>query len=51
MFGCKVIKPKPMKCSFMVLLKSYWGYLQVHHLFDKDIVVTVQNQATDLLDW
>lgn len=40
MFGYKGIKPKPMKRPLMVLLKSYWEYLQTHHLFDKDIMVT-----------
>lgn len=40
-----------MTRPLMVLLKSFWGYLQTHHLLDKDIMVTVQNQATGLLDW
>lgn len=40
MFGYKGIKPKLMKRPLMVLLNSYWGYLQTHHLLDKDIMVT-----------
>lgn len=39
-----------MKRLLMVLLKSYWGYLQIHHLFDKDIIVTFTWQTNgDLL--
>ena len=49
MFGYKGIKPKLMKWLLMVLL-SYWGYLQIHHLFDKDIIVTFTWQTNgDLL--